>query len=60
MQSVTSNTTIGAEWEEYFNSEANKALSLKSPIDSTDKEIDQLVYKLYDLTEEEIAIVEKV
>ena len=29
------------------------------PIDATDKEIDQMVYKLYDLTEEEIAIVEK-
>jgi hypothetical protein len=49
-----------AEWEEYFNAEAKKALSLKSKIDATDKEIDQLVYKLYDLTEEEIAIVEKV
>ena len=49
-----------AEWEEYFNTESKKALSLKSQIDATDKEIDQLVYKLYDLTEEEIAIVEKV
>jgi hypothetical protein len=49
-----------AEWEEYFNAESKKALSLKSQIDATDKEIDQLVYKLYDLTEEEIKIVEKV
>ena len=49
-----------AEWEEYFNSEAKKTLELKNTIDATDKEIDQLVYKLYDLTEEEIAIVEKV
>ena len=49
-----------AEWEEYFNLEAKKALELKNTIDATDKEIDQLVYKLYDLTEEEIAIVEKV
>jgi hypothetical protein len=47
-----------AEWEEYFNSEAKKALELKSKIDATDKEIDQMVYKLYDLTEEEIKIVE--
>ena len=52
--------TEEAEWEEYFNTESKKALSLKSQIDATDKEIDQLVYKLYDLTEEEIAIVEKV
>jgi hypothetical protein len=48
-----------AEWEEYFNTESKKALELKSKIDATDKEIDQMVYKLYDLTEEEIAIVEK-
>ncbi len=48
-----------AEWEEYFNAESKKVLELKSKIDATDKEIDQMVYKLYDLTEEEIAIVEK-
>jgi hypothetical protein len=47
-----------AEWEEYFNTESKKALELKSKIDATDKEIDQMVYKLYDLTEEEIKIVE--
>jgi len=47
-----------AEWEEYFNTESKKALELKSKIDVTDKEIDQMVYKLYDLTEEEIKIVE--
>ncbi len=49
-----------AEWEEYFNVESKKALELKSKIDATDKEIDQMVYKLYDLTEEEIKIVEQV
>ena len=48
-----------AEWEEYFITESKKAQALKSQIDVTDKEIDQMVYKLYDLTEEEIAIVEK-
>jgi len=47
-----------AEWEEYFTKEAKKALELKAKIDATDKEIDQMVYKLYDLTDEEIAIVE--
>jgi type I restriction-modification system DNA methylase subunit/predicted type IV restriction endonuclease len=31
---------------------------LKRQIEATDKQIDQLVYKLYDLTEEEIKIVE--
>jgi type I restriction-modification system DNA methylase subunit len=47
-----------AEWEEYFTKEAKKALELKNKIDATDKEIDQMVYKLYDLTDEEIVIVE--
>jgi len=31
---------------------------LKRQIDSTDKQIDHLVYNLYDLTDEEIKIVE--
>ena len=47
-----------AEWETYFSTEAKKALNLKAQIDKTDKEIDQMVYKLYDLTEDEIKIVE--
>lgn len=47
-----------AEWEEYFNTESKKALEVKSKIDATDKEIDQLVYTLYELTDEEIKIVE--
>ncbi|MBK8641669.1 MAG: hypothetical protein IPN15_05415 [Saprospiraceae bacterium] len=48
-----------AEWEEYFNSERKKAIDIKSEIEKTDKEIDQMVYKLYELTEEEIKIVEE-
>jgi hypothetical protein len=47
-----------AEWETYFTTEAKKAFDLKAQIDKTDKEIDQMVYKLYDLTDEEIKIVE--
>ena len=47
-----------AEWEEYFLLESQKALELKSQIEATDQEIDQMVYKLYDLTDEEIKIVE--
>ncbi len=47
-----------AEWEEYFNSEKKKALDILTEIESTDKVIDQMVYKLYELTEEEIRIVE--
>ena len=47
-----------AEWEDYFVQESKKALDLKAKIDTTDKEIDAMVYALYGLTEEEIAIVE--
>ncbi len=47
-----------AEWESYFVQEADKALGIKNQLDSTDREIDQLVYALYGLTEEEISIVE--
>ncbi|MDA3817855.1 MAG: N-6 DNA methylase [Prolixibacteraceae bacterium] len=47
-----------AEWLQYFNEQKEKAQTLKSEIEKTDKEIDQMVYKLYDLTDDEIAIVE--
>ena len=48
-----------AEWETYFTTEAKKALELKLQIEKTDKEIDQMVYALYELTEDEIKIVEQ-
>ena len=47
-----------AEWEDYFLEESQKALDLKATIDTTDKAIDTMVYELYGLNEEEIAIVE--
>lgn len=47
-----------AEWMQYFNEQKQKAEELKAEIDKTDKEIDQMVYELYGLTEEEIEIVE--
>ena len=47
------------EWEEYFNENKQKILELQHQIDQTDREIDQLVYELYGLTEEEIKIVEE-
>lgn len=47
-----------AEWEDYFGAEAQKAQALQSEINKTDSEIDQMVYALYGLTEEEIKIVE--
>ena len=48
-----------AEWESYFNQEAEQARTIKTKIDSTDREIDRIVYALYGLTEEEIGIVEQ-
>ena len=48
-----------AEWETYFTTEAQKVLELKSNIEKTDKEIDQMVYALYELTDDEIKIVEE-
>jgi len=47
------------EWEEYFNSYKTEINKLQSDIDKTDKEINQMVYELYGLTEEEIKIVEE-
>ena len=37
---------------------SHEKTALKRQIDATDRQIDNLVYKLYDLTDEEIAIVE--
>jgi len=47
-----------AEWENYFLQESKKALELKTNIDTTDKEIDAMVYELYGLNKDEIEIVE--
>lgn len=46
------------EWAVFFDNEKSKINILKAHINQTDKEIDQMVYALYELTEEEIKIVE--
>jgi len=46
------------KWEDHFLPEQQKALEIKAQINQTDKEIDSMVYELYDLTDEEIAIIE--
>ena len=48
-----------AEWMQYFNEQIEKVQAIKTEIEKTDKEIDQMVYELYGLTEEEIKIVEE-
>lgn len=46
------------EWMELFEEKKKEILELKSQIHHTEKEIDQMVYELYGLSEEEIKIVE--
>lgn len=47
-----------SEWMTYFEAEKAKANQLQQLIVATDKEIDRMVYALYELTDEEIKIVE--
>jgi len=44
---------------QYFNEQKAKATELQNQINQTDTEIDQMVYQLYGLTDEEIKIVEE-
>ncbi|NRT14176.1 type I restriction-modification system DNA methylase subunit [Flavobacterium sp. 28A] len=46
------------DWMEVFETKKAEAQTLKKQIDATDREIDAMVYELYGLTAEEIAIVE--
>jgi len=48
---LTRSETRWHDWERFSGRQ-------KRQIETTDKQIDQLVYKLYNLTEEEIKIVE--
>ena len=43
---------------ETFLQESKKAIEIKIKIETTDHEIDKIVYALYELSEEEIGIVE--
>lgn len=47
-----------AEWLKYFEEQKSKATAIQQEIDDTDKQIDQLVYNLYGLTDEEKSIIE--
>jgi len=47
------------EWEEYFMAYKTEINQIQAEIESTDKEIDRMVYGLYELTDEEIKIVEE-
>ena len=45
------------EWQSFFKENQTKAVALQNKIKTTDAEIDDIVFGLYDLTAEEIAIV---
>jgi type I restriction-modification system DNA methylase subunit len=47
-----------AEWMDYFNKKKAEALALQAEIDRLDREIDEMVYDLYGLSEEERRVVE--
>lgn len=48
------------EWEEYFNHYKQECNALVNEITVSDSKIDELVYQLYNLTEEEIKVVENI
>ncbi len=47
------------DWEDYFDIYKTEINELQTQINQTDKEIDKIVYELYELTNEEIEIIEK-
>ena len=46
-----------SEWMNYFNEQKEKAKNLKTEIDKTDREIDQMIYGLYGLSEDRKSVV---
>ncbi|MCD8411516.1 Eco57I restriction-modification methylase domain-containing protein [Tenacibaculum finnmarkense] len=46
------------DWMDVFTVKKSEAQALQTQINQTDKEIDAMVYELYNLTEDEIAIIE--
>ena len=47
------------EWRDYFSEISKKVINLENEISKTDKEINQMVYKLYGLNKSEIELIEK-
>lgn len=57
-QKITLSLKQQDEWEEYFNEYKSECNQLSLQIAETDKAINKMVYELYELTDEEIEIVE--
>ena len=47
------------EWEDYFNEYKEELIKLQRQMSDADKEINEMVYKLYVLKPEEITIVKE-
>ncbi|EIJ65604.1 hypothetical protein BD31_I1566 [Candidatus Nitrosopumilus salaria BD31] len=46
------------EWDDYFNGKKSIVLKLKNKIEKYDKQVDEIVFKMYELTDEDIKIIE--
>jgi len=57
-QKIKLNFTQQDEWEDYFDNYKKSINDLQNKIKQTDNEIDKMVYKLYELTTQEIEIIE--
>lgn len=51
--------TLKDDWYDRFNRLSQQAKTIKLTLDTTDKQIDSMVYELYDLTNDEIKVIEK-
>ncbi len=49
---------MGDFWSKFKSYFKHSTVEIKAQITKTNKEIDAMVYELYDLTDEEIAIIE--
>ena len=58
-QKIKLSLTDQDEWEDYFTPYKIEINQLQNQINATDKKIDQMVYQLYELTDDEIKIVEE-
>lgn len=47
------------EWQTFFNKEKEAVIPLINKITEIDRSIDRIVYKLYNLSKEEIKIIEQ-
>ena len=57
-QKITLSLKQQDEWEEYFNEYKAECCNIVNQINTTDREIDGMVYELYGLTKEEVKIIE--